>query len=304
MTDDPTRTITIRKNWNAQFTKRYRALKGDINRFILRSETGLIQLNQAFDFTSDITSVGEFLAWLQMRIDTRIFDNATRAADMWQNIFVAQAYERGTRIAAFELAKQGLTVEQVLLAGVQPAAILGTATPSLGAGFTAFAQPIHLDAIQILYTRDFAALKGITDEMSKQIARVLTDGVEQGIGARELAKNINNRVDKIGLTRSKLLARTESVRSYNVATINEGIVLGQTTGETVGFEWITAGDEIVRSTHRVRNRVIYTPERARVLIGEPNCRCSIVPFVEKLDEPEDAAERSRERAKGLAQPVA
>lgn len=287
--DDPTRTLTIRKRWISDFSARYRRLKGDINRFILNSVT---VINQPFDFALDPQRVADFLGFLQARIDARIFDGKTTPVDFWQNQYILQAYNRGITIAQIDLKKQGITPQ------ARPISIIGTAFPSLGA--STLGLPIHQDAIQLIFTRDFAQLRGITSQMSASIARVLTSGIEQGLGARELAKNINDRVDKVGLTRSKLLARTETVRSYNIATINEGRIVELDTGVEIRQEWITAGDERVRSTHAQRNRKIFEPEVAARLIGEPNCRCSLVPFIEELDDAEDRKERRDQRRKGLA----
>lgn len=294
--DDPTHTVVIRKRWIAQFNKRYRALKGDINRYILHSE---ITTNQAFDFKSDVGSVVDFMAWLQTRIDKRIFDDIIDPSAMWQNVYINQAYERGVRTATAQLRKQGVNISTAI-AGATPAITLGTATVALGTGLSFSSQPIHLDAIQLLYTRDFAALKGVTQTMSGQIARALTDGIEQGLGARQIAKDINDRVDKVGLTRSKLIARTETVRAYNVSVINQSVVVANDTGLEIKLLWKTAGDEKVRNTHAHRNGLLYEPERAFALIGEPNCRCSLIEFVVELDTAKDKKDRAAQRKKGIA----
>jgi len=295
MATDPTKTKVIRQQWITQFNVRYRKLKGDINRFILHGQTTVT--NQAFEFGTSAQAVLEFLAFLQTQIDDRIFDNALVPGDMWQNQYIERAYTRGVHVGAIELRRQGITDIPQAIQGVSIAQVVGTATPSLGAAFVPITNPIHLDAIQLIYTRDFVALQGITNEMSKQIARVLTDGIEQGFGAAKLAKLINDRVDKIGVTRSRLMARTETVRAYNVAKINESVILSAETGVDIMQEWVTSGDERVRNTHAHRNGVIYTDEQARALIGEPNCRCALVPHIESLDDPKERTER---RVAGLA----
>lgn len=294
-TSDPTRTIMIRRRWIADFTRRYRALARDVNGFILRSETTVIDslvVNVPFNFAQDAQRVADFLAFLQQRIDVRIFDNFTNHDGFWQNQYTLRAYNRGVNIAQIELAKQGLRPTP------RPFLFSGTAVPSLGA--TTLGVPIHQDALQLIWGRDFAELKGITGTMSGQIARVLTQGIEEGAGAAELARAITNRIDKIGLTRSKLLARTETVRAYNVATINETLQIEEETGADINQEWVTSGDARVRSTHAARNGKIFEPNVARSLIGEPNCRCSLVPFVEELDDAADQEERRQRRAAGIA----
>lgn len=293
---DPTKTAAIRKKWVGQFRKRFRKLKGRINRFLLDSDKSLA-INSVYQFDSDPEKVKEFLAWLQQQIDLIIFDNVNNPNLMWQNAYMLQAYEKGVQKASAELAKQGISIKTAL--PLPQTSIVGFATPSLSAGLSVTNSPIHASAIQLIYSRNFESLKGVTGEMSKQISRVLFEGIEQGKGSRDMARLINNRVDKIGFSRASLIARTETVRAYNVSKINETESLSEATGKDIKQEWVTAGDERVRSTHAHRNRKIYKSEVARSLLGEPNCRCSLVPFFEELDTKEDKEERARERKQGL-----
>lgn len=284
---DPTKTVGIRKRWIVQFNKRFTQLKGRINRLLIKGEEGAIPVpflvngnivTNQFEFTNDATSVAEFMAWLQLQIDDLLFTNNANPSTIWQNKFIDQGYSRGVKRSKAELRKLGITAEQ--LQGITAAEIIGTATPSLGVAATQVLSPIHMDAIQLLYIREFDALKGITSEMSKQISRVMVEGIEQGLGIRDIAKNINNRVDKIGITRSKLLARTETARAYNIGTINEFDSVAKLAGVPTEFEWITAGDIDVRETHEDRNGVIFSKEEAFKLIGEPNCRCALKPHID------------------------
>lgn len=309
--DDPTKTVAIRRRWISQFSLRFRALKGRINKLLLKGdESGIavptvdpqtlvandlthkgfdnvvwisnkIIANQ-FEFTSDATAVTEFMGWLQLQIDQLLFTNDATPGAIWQNKFIDQSYIRGINRSKADLRKLGLTAD--LLQGLSPAQIIGTATPNfgigIGAGLGSITAPIHLDAIQLLYIREFNALKGITGEMSKQISRVLVEGIEQGLGIKDMAKNINNRVDKIGLVRSKLLARTESARAYNIGIVNEFQDVADRLDIEALYEWITAGDDFVRDTHEERNGQIYTRDEALTLIGEPNCRCALSPHID------------------------
>ncbi|MCK5613710.1 hypothetical protein KAR91_68230 [Candidatus Pacearchaeota archaeon] len=285
--EDPTKTVGIRKRWIAQFNRRYRGLKGRVNRLLLKGiegdipvpfvDTGRLTANR-FEFTSDAETVAQFMAWLQLQIDALLFTDGATPLNHWQNKFIDQAYIRGIKATTADLRRLSFPFIETQLSIPD---IVGTAIPALGTGLGGvgtITSPIHLDAIRLLYTREFLALEGITQEMSKQIARVLVEGIEQGLGIREIAKNINDRIDKIGLTRSKLLARTETVRAYNISNINEFDALASELGIEAMFEWITARDGKVRPTHVRRDTKrtgrIYTKEEIIRLIGEPNCRCA------------------------------
>lgn len=285
-THNPTKTLTIQKQWRREVDKRYRDLSRAINKALLLGDAGGFVFNEsAFQFKDNPKAVVEFMLWLQGQIDQKILDNkniVTASTDFWQNKYIDRAYISGMERAKAQLRKAPTSLGK-LLEDIKPADINGTAKMHLGAGIgggSAFiGVPIHLDAIQTLYTRDFAQLKGITDAMSQQISRVLYEGVEQGLGMAEVARNINDRVNKIGRTRSRLLSRTETVRSYNVGVINEGIETGRRFNEVVNYKWADSDDGAVRPEHLARDGLVYNAGTAFSLIGEPNCRCALIPVI-------------------------
>jgi SPP1 gp7 family putative phage head morphogenesis protein len=140
-----------------------------------------------------------------------------------------------------------------------------------------FNYPMHADALALLFARNFTDLKGITDEMSAQIARVLTKGLSSGVGPREVAKMIAGRVDKIGIVRGELLARTEIIRAHAEATLNryQDFGIEGVTGE-VKIE--VAGDACERCKAIVGK--VMTIDEARGLIPiHPRCRCGFKPVI-------------------------
>ncbi len=290
--EDPTKTVGVRKRWISQLNKRFRKLKSDINKLLLKGEDGGVAVphvdvsgivvNQDFVFSNDVESVARFMAWLDIKIQQEIIGVSATPNNIWHNQYINQAYSRGIKQTLAEMRKLGITSSDV--ESVKPAAIIGSATPNFVT--TVGSGPIHLDAIRTQYFRTFSDLNGVTDEMSKQINRVLVDGMEQGLGIKKIAKNINNRVDKIGLTRAKLIARTETARSYNSGTIAEFEDISTRAGTEPKYQWITAGDGKVRPSHATRNKQIYTKSEALSRIGEPNCRCALKPHIDpKLLEP-------------------
>ena len=65
--------------------------------------------------------------------------------------------------------------------------------------------PADQAALDILITRDLSGLKGITDEMSKQIMAEITDGMLRGDSMDKVAKAIDDRIDSIGRARAETL---------------------------------------------------------------------------------------------------
>ena len=86
---------------------------------------------------------------------------------------------------------------------------------------------------------------------------------------------MNARVDKIGISRSRLIARTEIINAHKLGKIMEGQALQELLGEEIVYRWKTSGDTVVRPEHVGRNLKYYSFTRVLQLIGEPNCRCAV-----------------------------
>jgi len=306
--DDPTRTQDIRDRWSREVDARYGRLAKEIVEYAKAefdplTKKKIIRNLATYEYTYDQSKAVEFMAWLQTRIDEIILEGGP--SDSWQNKYLTEAYARGLQFAENTV---GANITAELLSTAPLTDLQATESlTGLAAGAAlspsverALGLVIHREAVQLLYARDFAALKGITEAMSAQIARVLADGMDEGVGKRELVARILDRVDKVGVSRSKLLAQTETVRAHQLANINQGEWIKQTTGAEVQYLWITSMDSRVRHSHAERNRKVYK-SRATIapLIGEPNCRCAVQLFFPATDNKERQEGRSRTREKGL-----
>ena len=233
--------------------------------------------NNAYDFGNDTSKLNEFMKFLEGQINKIIYDGATGPEDIWQNKYILQSYTRGLDYATAKIkqalpAQQYQQLEAANIMFPQPA----LASTSIGLVPVAVSRPLHLDALQLIYSRDFSDLEGITTAMSTQISRQITTGMQEGKGINEIARLITDRVDKIGATRAKLMARTESIRAYNISGANEGKRVGDDIGKTPYYIWITTLDGRERDSHELRNLKRYTYEEYIALLGEPNCRCSYI----------------------------
>jgi len=295
---DPTRTLTLRKAFESALFVRFRWLKGLINTSIVTNDCfGLkipnrginpdyfsLVVNQVgpidserFAFERDPKKVTLFMDWLREQTELGILEIVVgtqigqAVEKAWTNKYIQTAYQRGMIRGVTELNNKGYQVPSF---------------DKIPGGITAaFNRPFHLDKVGLVYTRTFEGLKGITDEMSKQISRTLAQGIADGKGPMELARQLNDRVDKIGITRSRILARTEIIRAHHVATIqmydNWGAV-----GVKVMAEWITAEDGRVcpdcssmARRDKGFGKGIYTLDQAMGLIPfHPQCRCVCIPL--------------------------
>ena len=130
--------------------------------------------------------------------------------------------------------------------------------------------------VETIRLRNLAALTGITDEMGKKIASVLTDDILKGKGADAIARDINEQVDGIGITRARTMARTETMYAYN-ATATDRYKRNGIDEE----EWLTTEDE--------RTCEVCGPmDGMKFPIGEqdcpihPNCRCVKLPVIPEV----------------------
>lgn len=280
---DPTGTTSLRKRFEGDMTRRFRRLKGLITASLVKNDAlGLgkfkvedsivkIMRDEAlepgqFAFTRSSQKVSGFMEWLKQQQSEGVLDvlpgtplqNA--AENAWTNTYVEASYQKGIRDAGQKLRQAG--------AQVAPAWIE-----------QAFTRPIHADRIGLIYTRTFAALQGITDEMDRQISRVLANGIANGDNPLKIARDLNNRVDKIGITRARVVARTEVISAHAEATLN-GFQEAGVEGVEVEAEFNTAGDDKVCPKCEALDGKVYPMDEARGIIPvHPNCRCAFLPLV-------------------------
>lgn len=256
---DPTQTTTIRKQFERKLANRFRRLKGEINRAVIEQDGFGLRANRGrFEFERSADKVAAFMEWLKEQERSGILEisrgqTTTRAnRPEWSDIYIRSAYQRGMAQSAAELRKQGADVADEWVT-------------------EAFTRPFHVDRVGLAATRTFEQLRGITDTMSQQIARVLSDGLSQGQGMREIARAMNDRVDKIGLTRARMLARTEVIGAHAEASLNTYEEAG-VMGVDAKAEFVTAQDDAVCPECAALEGVVRSIEDARGVIPvHPNC---------------------------------
>ena len=283
---DPSRTKLLRARYGAAAVARLRLIQRDITTSIIQNDcfglrsgtlSAFVRGNLAlvvnepagyrqFAFTSDARKHDAFMEWLRQQIDLQVLETVDRAGNPvepdWQDTYVRAAYQRGATQAAVEVGR----------------AIPGTAQSlNMGAGF--FFQPLHASALELLYTRNFEALKGVTDAMSQAISRELTLGFTQGLPVTQLAKRLSDNVENIGFVRARTLARTEVIHAHAQATLNVYEQMGLTeVGVEPEASFSTAHDLIVCSRCAALEGKVFTVSDARGVIPvHPNC---VIPGVE------------------------
>lgn len=231
---------------------------------------------RAFAFPRSDQKVQGFMQWLSNEVrkgvlEANIVDGQLYPVgnEPWTNVYISSAYQKGIQRGMSESKKAGLpTPMRVDQNTIE----------------TRFFQPFHADRVGLLYSRTFEELKGVTDTMGQQIRRVLSEGIAEGRGPRDVARGLNNRVRSVGINRARTIARTEIVRAHHHATIREYEAAGA-AGVTVRAEWLTAGDDrVCEECAALEGRVFSMDEILGMIPRHPNCRCVALPVTEDTEE--------------------
>lgn len=281
---DPTRSNAILRRYFAEIKKRFGELKRKVEEHITNPSTlkgkeytenpgqlVIMAEKKRYVYEKSLDRMKEFMLWLDQQVldgiltvESRPWLASPSGEGLWTDVYIQSAYQKGIEMARADLASAGASL------------------PSLGPVSVAFNKPFHADRVGLIYSRTFNGMKGLTDTMKAQMGRELAKGMAEGRSPYDIAYKLKDRVDKIGITRSRLIARTEVIFSHNSAAINEYDSLEGIIGEEIKVQWWTALDERVRASHRLRHAKIYTKKRAQELIGEPACRCTLLPWIKTL----------------------
>lgn len=211
------RVKTIYERYGSRLRAEFREIMAAIREGVVErdifglrdSADALAKPPPSFEFTTDATKVEGFMEWLRQQQRSGLLNVIHRDG----NVYIKNAYSAGVRWAHARLREQGVTVPIDDIDRI-------------------FNMPVHRSTLQMLFTRNYEALKGITTAVSRQIARTLTSGFAQGWGPKKMARKLNERIDAIGLTRATVLARTETLHAHNSAAKRRYLDMGV---ETVGI---------------------------------------------------------------------
>ena len=294
---DPTRTTSLRNEWVRKMNGRFDELTTVIRKavvvkdcFGLKRGITTQQMTEppanAFAFEDSRQKVEAFMRWLRHQVDTGILTLAQyrqlrRGIEQeWTDRYVYDSYRRGVLRARHEMLVLGLAILSIEASGGIDN-ILST--------------PPHSDRLALLYARIFGDLQKVTDTMSGDISRVLTQSFLTGDGPVIIADKLRavidgTNADELGITdtlgrhisakkRAEMIARTEVIRAFHLAAIQEyrnwGIL-----GIRIKVEWRTAGDARVCEQCAPMEGQVFTLDEIEGMIPvHPNCRCLALPVI-------------------------
>ena len=285
---DPSRTATLRRAFVSNMTRRFKKLAKKVQALVVANDVFGLEVNEPFvlqaidaqmrsikyhsglqvnrqewRFRNDAEKVTEFRSWLQGEVDSGIL-TSDGLNEPWTNEYVGSSYKKGFGRGYTDVNK----------------------VPGFQSGFTkdeflnsAFNQPEVLSKIELIYTRTFSELKGVTDAMGQVMSRTLAGGLAAGAGPRVIARNLRKDIQTITKRRALVLARTEVIRAHAEGQLDSYQRLGITTVDVMA-EWSTAGDDRVCPQCAALEGEIMTIDEARGTIPlHPNCRCAWKPYM-------------------------
>ena len=272
----PTQTKGLQESYRIEVERRFRKLRGVLRETIdandalrLRSDranadrvhaTDDISPRDAFPFRQramkEVAFQNQLDTWLRQGVLQVVPEDELASGNHWSGTYVRSAYREGIRYADGLLGDRGEAVSD------QP----------ISAAFNA---PIHTRQLESLYTRNFEALEGITEDLDRTLSRVLTRGLLDGENPRTIANRLTKETRSMQRTRARTLARTETLRAHNAAAGKRYQEMGVEYVEVLTHDpcpvcqTIEAGNPYpVSEAHRL------VPARSH-----PNCVCSVAPLI-------------------------
>lgn len=262
---DPTGTLTIRRQYAQRLRGAYDRINAVIREYVEEEDIlglgrdALVTPPSDFSFETDDAKLEGFEEWLNQAQEEEVLTVISRN----DNRFIQRAYEKGIRDADRRLYQAGADIDPV--DGVAAREVMRV--------------PIHERKLQLIYSRNYRQLDGITNAVDQEVSRVLSEGLAEGRNPRDTGREIRDRIDKIGKTRSTTLARTETINAHAESTLTRYEQQG--IEEVVGkAEFLTAQDDRVCDQCASLEGNTYDIDDARGVIPQhPRCRCTWIPVV-------------------------
>lgn len=259
---DPTRTSLIVAGLIRQIIPYFNKLKKDISKY------SFPQIEVTTNASADV-EFKKFEKWIANQVE-----NLGPNDDVWEK-YIFQTHKKG-HSRVFDDTK----------------GISKTASAKKEFLKLTLNKPETVSKVKMLARAALNELKGVTQVMSTQMKRVLVEGLARGDNPKTIARLMVDRVDKIGITRARTIARTEIIKVHAESQLDAMESMG---GTEVGFmaEWSTAGDDRVCPLCAPLEATVMKIREARGLLPRhPNCRCAYLPIAPDL-KPERGQKTTR-----------
>lgn len=204
--------IGLQDEYRKELERRFRELRGVIRETVVENDAlklparTNIEAEEDFEFEKNPAKQVAFDNRLQKWIDDGILEPVSeeqrKNGDHYTAYWVNAGYAAGLEFANQQLSEVGMDV----------------ASPDEVRDL--FRRPIHADELEILYTRNYAALEDITEDVDKSISTILTKAMRKGWNAQDAADKMTAEVEDIQRSRARTMARSEIMHAHNQSAFN------------------------------------------------------------------------------------
>lgn len=280
---DPTRTLTLRRRFEADLRRRFAALRLAAYKLIAAEDAlGLRRPAPGptrWAFADPAAKLTSLAAWLGGQILREIM-----SPPEWWVVHLARSYAAGATRSLADVRRNvpprhrgGFPTKEALLARL-------AARPGAGGDRRSvfnvkwdvrdLAGRFMSRRVQLLSLRLENELAGATAAMSQRVAREVMNGLERGSTPLEVADAVTAAAD-VALSRALTIARTEMIRAHAEGQLDAMEELG-VDELTALVEWAAGGGACPLCEDL--DGTVLTVDEARGLIPvHPNCRCAWVP---------------------------
>lgn len=257
---DPTGIDQLERKAMKDFARRLKKV-GKIYKDALERFPASLAINARYEYQLDPVLLSMVLNDASILTDAVLVEGDQKNNWFTEN-YVEVAVVRGTAQTFANLSQQSATY----LADRQSLQSLLTSEP-------------YQRRITLVYTRVFEEMKGLTAEVKRNMARVLTEGIGRGLHPSMVAKNLTAQAG-IEKRRANRIARTELTTALRRARWDEADEASRDLGLNIRLLHYSALSPTTRQSHAIRHAHLYTTEEVRRWYAAGanaiNCKCSQV----------------------------
>lgn len=277
---DPSKTYSLRRRFMRDMKRRFMALERAVQQLIANDDAfGLdkreppkIALHAiSYAFMTDTQKTLEFQKWLQQQVDDGILVvHGAEVGKPWTAKYVEAAYKQGVYRSYADMYSKQAKTKLKWYSGTRSDFIK-----------SAFYQPEMMSKVELLSTRSFELLKGVTSQMSSEMNRIFASAIIEGKGSAATARALRERISSFTNRRALAIARTEIVYAQAEGQLDgfTGLGVAEVSAEV---EWSTSGDGAVCEECGSMEGQVYPIGEAHGMIPlHTNCRCAWTSVIEK-----------------------
>lgn len=197
---DPTGVDALERRAMKDFARRMNKI-GKAYKAALDKIPSSLAVNARYEYQLNPTILSIILNDASYLVDQVLLDG--NEYDLWFYEYVDLASEKGTGQSFYNLSQQS----PVYAAGRESLASILASDP-------------YQQRMALVHARVFEEMKGLTADVKRDMARVLTDGVGRGLNPRDIARNLTDQTG-IEKRRANRIARTEVTTALRRAKWDE-----------------------------------------------------------------------------------